>query len=56
MNGDHLVEFLKRLTYRATTPIFPILDGHSVPKSKRVKGYVASTQGRASAPFHLAAS
>lgn len=46
MNADRFIEFLRRLTYRATTPIFLILDGHPVHKSKRVKDYVASTEGR----------
>lgn len=45
MNGDRFIEFLKRLTYRATAPIFLILNGHPVHKSKRVKDYVASTNG-----------
>jgi transposase len=46
MNADRFIEFLKRLTYRASTPIFLILDGHPVHKSKRVQEYVASTDGR----------
>jgi len=46
MNGERFIEFLKRLIYRATAPIFLILDGHPVHKSKRVKEYVASTNGR----------
>lgn len=46
MNADRFVEFLKRLIYRAPNPIFLILDGHPVHKSKRVKDYVASTEGR----------
>ena len=46
MNADRFIEFLKRLTYRATTAIFLILDGHPVHKSKRVQEYVASTDGR----------
>jgi len=46
MNADRFIEFLKRLIYRAATPIFLILDGHPVHKSKRVKDYVASTAGQ----------
>ena len=46
MNADRFVEFLKHLIYRATTPIFLILDGHPVHKSKRVHDFVASTDGR----------
>ncbi len=41
MNADRFIEFLKRLIYSATTPIFLILDGHPVHKSKRVQDYVA---------------
>jgi transposase len=46
MDAERFIEFLKRLIYRAPTPIFLILDGHPVHKSKRVKDYVASTEGR----------
>ena len=46
MNADRFIEFLKRLTYRATTRVFLILEGHPVHKSKPVKDYVASTEGR----------
>jgi len=46
MNADRFIEFLKRLIYRASDPMFLILDGHPVHKSKRVKDYVASTDGR----------
>ena len=46
MNADRFIEFLKRLTYRANAAIFLVLDGHPVHKSKRVKDYVASTNGR----------
>ena len=46
MNADRFIEFLKRLLYRASGPIFLILDGHPVHKSKRVNDYVASTDGR----------
>lgn len=46
MNADRFIDFLKRLIYRATGPIFLVLDGHPVHKSKRVKEFVASTEGR----------
>jgi transposase len=46
MNADRFIEFLKRLIYRATTPTFLVLDGHPVHKSKRVKEFVAGTNGR----------
>lgn len=46
MNADRFIEFFKRLTYRATNPVFLILDGHPVHKSKRVQEYVAATNGQ----------
>lgn len=46
VNGPQYVEFLRRLVYHAVRPIFLILDGHPVHKSRVVKEYVASTQGR----------
>ena len=46
MNAEWFIEFLKRLIDRARTPIFLILDGHPVHKSKRVQAYVAGTHGR----------
>ena len=46
MNGDKFVEFLKRLIYKAPKPIFLILDGHPVHKSKKIKEFVATTNGK----------
>lgn len=46
VNGPQYVEFLKRLIYRAERPIFLIVDGHPVHKSRVVKQYVESTGGR----------
>lgn len=46
MNAERFIEFLRRLIDRAPTPVFLILDGHPVHKSKRVQEYVASTNGR----------
>ena len=46
MNSDRFTDFLKRLIYRASNPIFLILDGHPVHKSKRVQKYVEGTNGR----------
>ncbi len=45
MNSDQFIKFLKRLTYRSDKPIFLILDGHPVHKSKKVKEYVEGTNG-----------
>jgi len=38
-------EFLKRLMVGATTPVFVVVDGHSIHKAKLVKDYVASLDG-----------
>lgn len=38
--------FLKRLMVGATTPVFVIVDGHPIHKSKLVKDYVASLEGQ----------
>ena len=46
LNGARYVEFLKRLMHNAPRPVFLILDGHPVHKSRAVKGYVASTHGK----------
>lgn len=46
MNADKFVEFLERLTYKADTPIFLILDGHPVHKSRIVREYVEATKGQ----------
>jgi transposase len=46
MNGERFVEFLKRLIYKRTKPVFLVLDGHPVHKSKQVTDFVESTDGR----------
>jgi transposase len=46
MNADTFIEFLKRLIYKADKPIFLVLDGHPVHRSRKVKEYVATTNGR----------
>ncbi|GHT90429.1 hypothetical protein FACS1894137_19760 [Spirochaetia bacterium] len=40
------IDFLKRLIYKQKKPIFLIVDGHSVHKSKKVKEFVDSTKGK----------
>ncbi len=45
VNGPRYVEFLKRLMHNARRPVFLILDGHPVHKSRAVKAYAASTHG-----------
>ncbi len=46
MNGGRFIEFLKRLIYQQSKPIFLILDGHPVHKSKQVTDFVESTKGK----------
>jgi transposase len=46
MNADKFITFLDRLIYGASKPIFLILDGHPVHKSKKVKEFVANTKGK----------
>lgn len=40
------IVFLKRLIHKQTTPIFLIIDGHPIHKSKKVKEFVQSTNGK----------
>ena len=46
MNAEKFIDFLGRLMYKASRPIFLILDGHPVHKSQEVKEYVTATQGK----------
>jgi transposase len=46
VNAARSVVFLKRLMHNAPRPVFLILDGHPVHKSRAVKAYAASTHGR----------
>jgi transposase len=46
VNAARYVVFLKRLMHNAPRPVFLILDGHPVHKSRAVKTYAASTHGR----------
>ena len=45
LNSNTFIEFLKRLVYRAKNPVYLIIDGHQVHKSKKVKQYVESKEG-----------
>jgi transposase len=45
MNAERFIAFLKRLIHGAKHPIFLILDGHPVHKSKRARDFVESTGG-----------
>jgi transposase len=40
------IDFLKRLVFKQEKPVFLVIDGHPVHKSKKVKEYVESTGGR----------
>ncbi|MFC3403093.1 IS630 family transposase [Ralstonia solanacearum] len=46
VNATVFVEFLKRLMIGATKPVFVVVDGHPVHRSKPVRTYVESQQGR----------
>jgi transposase len=46
VNGPQYIEFLKRMMHNAPRPVFLILDGHPVHKSRAVKAFAASTHGR----------
>jgi transposase len=40
------IDFLKRLVFKRKNPVFLIVDGHPVHKSKKVKAFVESTEGK----------
>lgn len=46
LNGDLFIQFLRRLLYGASHPIFLIVDGHPAHKSAKVGKFVASTEGK----------
>lgn len=46
VTGGVFKTFLQRLMVGATRPVFVIVDGHPIHKSKLVKDYVASLEGR----------
>jgi transposase len=46
VNGAVLVEFLKRMMYNASRPIFLILDGGSYHRRRPVKDYVTGLGGK----------
>lgn len=45
LTADKFIDFCKRLLHDATGPVFLILDGHPVHKSKAVARFAASTNG-----------
>lgn len=46
VNNKLYIEFLQRLLKGVSKPIFLILDGHPVHRSRAVKAFAASTQGK----------
>ncbi len=46
VNGSIFAEFLRRLMHNAAHPVFLILDGHSIHRSRAVRDFVAGQQGR----------
>jgi transposase len=46
LNAARYVQFLKRLMQNAFRPVFLIVDGHPVHKSRAVRAYAASTKGK----------
>ncbi len=53
VNALVFVEFLKRLMYKADRPIFLVVDGHPIHKSKIAKQYIESTNGKLTLFFLL---
>jgi hypothetical protein len=46
LNGPVFIDFCRRLLDDAPGPVFLVLDGHPVHRSKAVKAFAASTKGR----------
>jgi transposase len=46
LNGAVFIDFCRRLLHDAQGPVFLVLDGHPVHRSKAVKQFAASTNGR----------
>jgi transposase len=46
LNGPVFIDFCRRLLHDAQGPVFLVLDGHPVHRSKAVKAFAASTEGR----------
>jgi transposase len=46
LNGPVFIDFCRRLLHDASGPVVLVLDGHPVHRSKAVKQFVASTEGR----------
>jgi DDE superfamily endonuclease len=46
LNGKVLIDFCRRLLHDSPGPVFLVLDGHPVHRSKALKAFAASTGGR----------
>ena len=46
VNGSIFAEFLRRLMHNAAHPVFLLLDGHSIHRSRAVRDFVAGQEGR----------
>jgi transposase len=46
VNGAVFAEFLRRLMQNAERPVFLVLDGHSIHRSRPVRDFVASQEGK----------
>jgi hypothetical protein len=46
LNGPVFIDFCRRLLHDSSGPVFLVLDGHPVHRSKAVKQFAASTGGR----------
>jgi len=44
--GAQFIEFLRRLVYRSPRPVFLILDGHSIHRSRRVSRFLHGLKGK----------
>jgi transposase len=45
VNGVVFAEFLRRLMHNASRPVFLVLDGHSIHRSRPVRDFLASQEG-----------
>ncbi len=46
LNAEKFIEFCDKLLHDTDRPVFLVVDGHPVHRSRAVKDYVASTEGR----------
>ena len=51
VNAATFIDFLRRLLVNAERPIYLVLDGHPVHRSKKVRDFVEAQDGQAQAVF-----